>query len=102
MQRLMVKLRMKTFRLMGLVVVLAVMGLAWFGAAPRALADDPNNVNVAAETELVREGLDQAMRAYRLGSFADAYKLSRAAYLDHFENIEVKLRPSDSALTTER
>ncbi len=65
-------------------------------AVPVAAAD---RVNVPAETEAVRDLLDRAMRAYRLADFQTAYKFSRAAYLDHFELVEIALRVVDADLT---
>ncbi len=56
-------------------------------------------VNVADEAQSIRDLLQQAMRAYRLGDYTAAFKLSRAAYLDHFENIEIPLRAMDGDLT---
>ncbi|MCC7452097.1 MAG: FTR1 family protein [Anaerolineae bacterium] len=56
-------------------------------------------VNVAHESQAIRDLLQQAMRAYRLGDYQAAFKLSRAAYLDHFENIEIPLRALDGDLT---
>ena len=49
----------------------------------RAGGDSPA-VNVATEAQAIRDLLQQAMRAYRLGDYPTAFKLSRAAYLDHF------------------
>src|SRR5437868_5776727 len=57
------------------------------------------SINVAAEVQAIRDLLQQAMRAYRLGDYTSAFKLSRAAYLDHFENIEIPLRAMDGDLT---
>jgi len=66
----------------------------------RAEGDSSNPaVNVAAEAQAIRDLLQQAMRAYRLGDYPTAFKWSRAAYLDHFENIEIPLRTIDGNLT---
>jgi high-affinity iron transporter len=84
----------------GLFIVLAIL-LALLiiphGAA-QAQSGSPA-VNVAQEAESIRDLLQQAMRAYRLSDYANAFKLSRAAYLDHFENIEIPLRAMDGDLT---
>jgi high-affinity iron transporter len=84
----------------GLLVVLILL-LAMLviprGAA-HAQGGNPS-VNVAAEAQAIRDLLQQAMRAYRLGDYSGAFKLSRAAYLDHFENIEIPLRAMDGDLT---
>src|SRR5712691_1887828 len=91
---------MKFVRILAFIVMIAVLaGLVVSHAA--AQGNSPSNVNVPAETETIRDLLDQAMRAYRLGDFAGAYKLSRAAYLDHFENIELPLRATDPDLTSD-
>jgi len=84
-----------TFIILGALALLALMG------APRATAQGggPSDVNVPAETEAIRDLLQQSMRAYRLNDFQNAYKLSRAAYLDHFEIIEIPLRVLDADLT---
>ncbi len=83
-----------------LLVVLAIL-LALLvvphGAA-QAQGNSPS-VNVSAEAQAIRNLLQQAMRAYRLGDYTAAFKLSRAAYLDHFENIEIPLRALDGDLT---
>src|ERR1043166_3266894 len=91
---------MKLVRVVALVVTVAVLaGIVVSHAA--AQGNSPSNVNVPAETEIIRDMLDQAMRAYRLGDFAGAFKLSRGAYLDHFENIELPLRAMDPDLTSD-
>jgi high-affinity iron transporter len=64
-----------------------------------AQASAADRVNVPAETEAVRDLLERAMRAYRLADFQTAYKLARAAYLDHFELVEIPLRVVDADLT---
>lgn len=89
---------MKLLRLSTFLVALAVCALA---LAPRVAAQGggPGDVNVPAETEAIRDSLQQAMRAYRLSDFETAYKFSRAAYLDHFEAIEIPLRVLDADLT---
>jgi len=78
--------------------------LLTFALTPYAAAQGgspPDEVDVAAEAEKVREALQQSMRAYRLGDTETAYALSRGAYLDYFEIIEIQLRPVDPDLTLE-
>src|SRR5258706_9623484 len=72
-----------------------------FAVLPHVAAqgNDPKGVNVSAETDAIRDLLQQAMRAYRLGDMTSAFKLSRSAYLDHFEAIELPLRALDPDLT---
>ncbi len=84
----------------GLLIGLLVLGfcllLPYHGT--QAQGNSPT-VNVSAETQFIRDLLQEAMRAYRLGDYQNAFKLSRAAYLDHFENIEIPLRALDGDLT---
>lgn len=81
-----------------ILLALLVLGLAL--CAPRAWAQsNPSDVNIPAETESIRDLLQQAMRMYRESDYKEAYKLSRGAYLDHFENIEIPLRVLDPDLT---
>jgi high-affinity iron transporter len=73
------------------VLVIALVMVA-FVLVPRAPATSAGKVDILAENETARDLLTQAMRAYRQGDYDASYKLSRAAYLDHFENIEIPLR----------
>src|SRR5437763_1695447 len=93
-----------------LLIVLALLGLGAMLFLPRQnvrAQDGTQNgtvknsaqVNVSAEAQQIRDLLQQAMRAYRLGDYQSAFKLSRAAYLDHFENIEIPLRAMNGDLT---
>jgi high-affinity iron transporter len=41
---------------------------------------------------LASQGVSDALTAYKAGDKANAYKLARDAYLDHFEFVEVPLR----------
>jgi high-affinity iron transporter len=84
----------------GLLIGLLLVGV-WLSLPRHAAQAQDNNpaVNVATESQAIRDLLQQAMRAYRLGDFPAAFKLSRAAYLDHFENIEIPLRALDGDLT---
>src|SRR5215213_5464096 len=85
-------------------LVLLLLGVVLLGAFvpfrnAQAQGSADNKVNVTAEAQQIRDLLQQAMRAYRLGDFTAAFKLSRAAYLDHFENIEIPLRAMNGDLT---
>src|SRR5438132_6607868 len=73
------------------VVVIALVSVT-FVLVPHAPATSSGNVDILAENETVRDLLTQAMRAYRQGDYDASYRLSREAYLDHFENIEIPLR----------
>ena len=87
--------------LMGTLFV--ALGAGALLSAPHAYAQGsgPANVNVPQQAEQIRDKLQQAMREYRLGNYDAAYKLSRGAYLDHFENIEIPLRAMNPDLTAE-
>ncbi len=88
-------------RLSTLLVILLLLMLS---ATPYVMAvpeNSPQQVNVSGELAAIRDLLRQAMRAYRLEDFKKAYRLSRAAYLDHFETIEIPLRILDADLTLE-
>ncbi len=76
-------------------------GLLVLGSPAPAHAAGAGNVDVAAEAGLIRDTLQQSMREYRLGNYDAAYKLSRSAYLDHFENIEIPLRVRNPDLTAD-
>jgi high-affinity iron transporter len=76
-----------------------LLSLFAFVPVTAAQGSDPTQVNVPAETESIRDLLQQAMHAYRLGNFEAAYTFSRGAYLDHFEVIEIPLRTLDADLT---
>jgi high-affinity iron transporter len=56
-------------------------------------------LDVHAETDAARDLLTQAMAAYRMGDYQSAFRLSRSAYLDHFERIELPLRVINQDLT---
>ncbi|HMA35616.1 MAG TPA: FTR1 family protein [Chloroflexia bacterium] len=93
----------KTGTVLRVLLVLLALGNGFFLFVPTAQAQttSPANVNVPAEAELIRDGLQQAMREYRLGNYDTAYKLARGAYLDHFENIEIPLRVMNADLTAD-
>lgn len=85
-----------------LIAVLAIFGFVVLRSATptaEAQAGNASTVNVAAETAQLRDQVQEAMRAYRVGDFKGAFKAARSAYLDHFENIEIPLRVINSDLT---
>jgi high-affinity iron transporter len=83
------------------VLWLALLGLILCLPITAVHADAPiaDAKTIATETQNIRDLLDQSMRAYRLGDYTTAFKLSRSAYLDHFENIELPLRIRNADLT---
>jgi high-affinity iron transporter len=80
-------------------ITLILFCLLAFVPVTAAQGSDPTDVNVPAEADAIRDLLQRAMHAYRLGDFDLAYTFSRAAYLDHFEVVEIPLRLLDADLT---
>lgn len=96
------------FALLAILATLFVTPVAAQTDSPTGSADATANttsqaadVDVLAEIARIDDSLQKAMRAYRLGNYDQAYKHSRAAYLDHFELIEIPLRVVNSDLTLE-
>ncbi len=90
-------------RLLALLSLVSLLGLWVLVPAHNAAAQTPNpgTVNASAEIAAIDDLLQQSMYAYQHGDKDAAFKLSRAAYLDHFENIEIPLRVMDGDLTAE-
>lgn len=86
-------------------VVVVLIGVAMVAAvqskAQAINGNNPASVEITGATAAIREGLDTAMRDYQLGNFQAAFTEARAAYLDHFEDIEVPLRAVNPDLTLE-
>ncbi len=55
-------------------------------------------VDVAAQLHVAHDEVAQSLRLYREGRVDEAFRLSRSAYLDHFEYAEPKLRVLDPDL----
>lgn len=70
-----------------------------FLAVTTTQAQQAAPVDVTSQTAGSRELLTHAMVAYRQGDFQGAFKLSRAAYLDYFEQVEPPLRVINQDLT---
>src|SRR5438105_1971981 len=98
-----IMLAKKWLRLGLLLVLLLLLGGSLLIGVPRAAAQTggPANVDVPAQAELIRDTLQQSMHEYRLGNYDTAFKLARAAYLDHFESIEIPLRVMNADLTAD-
>ena len=80
-----------------LALALASIAVAW----PRpALAQGPA-VDIPGELASIRLLMRQSMDAYEAGDRDEAFKLARAAYLDHFELVEIPFRIIDSNFTLE-
>ncbi|MCC9077431.1 FTR1 family protein [Litorilinea aerophila] len=88
-------------QLVMLVALLLALGAGVAHAQGRPAEVGQGEVDVAAELQAIDTLLQQAMRAYRLGDYEDAYRLARSAYLDHFEAVEIPLRALDPDMTLE-
>ena len=86
---------------LALLSLVSLLGLWVLAPAHNAAAQTPSSVNVSAEIAAIDDLLQQSMYAYQHGDKDKAFKLSRAAYLDHFENIEIPLRVMDADLTSD-
>src|SRR6476469_8438560 len=92
-----------TRRLFLLLALAALLGLFVLAPARNASAQatPTGAVDAAAEVAAIDDLLQQSMYAYQHNDHAGAFKLARAAYLDHFENIEIRLRVMDPDLTSD-
>jgi high-affinity iron transporter len=77
--------RLLAAALLTLVATLAVPGAA-------SAAGDTSLQRGRAEIAQASQLVDQALSAVKRGDRARAYRLARAAYLDHFEYVEIPLR----------
>ncbi len=92
---------MKIQRILLLALLCAMLGTLLAMPVAAATGSGNEEVNVLAEITQIDSDLQHAMREYRLGNFDVAFKAARAAYLDHFELIEIPLRVVDADLTLE-
>jgi high-affinity iron transporter len=74
---------------------LAVLAAALLILMPQARAQQ---VDVSAELHTAHDMVARSLRLYREGHADQAYRLSRSAYLEHFEYAEPKLRVLDPDL----
>jgi high-affinity iron transporter len=84
-----------------LIALLAATALL-AGAAPATAA--PNDLERGrAEIGRASQLVDQSLAAVKAGKRAEAYKLARSAYLDHYEFVEIpmRLRDPNKVLDTE-
>jgi high-affinity iron transporter len=65
----------------------------------RGEADDPAKAAVRNDIDEIRIKLDGVLELYRQGDSEGALQMSRSAYLDSYENIEIPLRPIDPDFT---
>jgi high-affinity iron transporter len=75
-----------------LAVVLAAVAALAITAPAFAAGGDASLERGRAEIAKARVMLDQSLRAVKAGDRKRAYALSRSAYLDHFEFVEIPLR----------
>jgi high-affinity iron transporter len=62
-------------------------------------ADDPAKAAVRNDIDEIRTKLDGVLELYKQGDSEGALQMSRSAYLDSYENIEIPLRPIDPDFT---
>lgn len=76
-------------------------GFGSYSGARKAIGQTDESLKgvVRNNIDQIRIKLDQMLAAYRAGQSADALQISRSAYLDSYENIEVPLRPIDPDFT---
>jgi high-affinity iron transporter len=61
--------------------------------------EDPAKAAVRADIDQIRLKLDETLRLYSQENYDGALLMSRSAYLDSYENIEIPLRPIDPDFT---
>ena len=64
-------------------------------------AEDPAKAAVRSNIDQIRIKLDETLRLYKEGNAEGALLMSRSAYLDSYEKIEIPLRPIDPDFTLE-
>lgn len=64
-------------------------------------ADDPAKAEVRNNIDQIRIKLDQTLQLYGEGTPEEALTVTRSAYLDSYENVEIPLRPIDPDFTLE-
>jgi high-affinity iron transporter len=81
--------------------LLAVVALLALAAPASAAGGDSQLKRGRAEIAKSRALLEQSLRAVKAGDRDRAYALSRSAYLDHFEFVEIPLRLRNPNLVTD-
>lgn len=64
-------------------------------------AQDPAKAAVRNDIDSIRMKLDETLKLHKEGNYEGAMIVSRSAYLDSYESIEIPLRPIDSDFTLE-
>lgn len=62
-------------------------------------AEDPAKAAVRGDIDQIRIKLDESLKLYKEGKTQRAMTISRSAYLDSYENVEIPLRPIDPDFT---
>jgi high-affinity iron transporter len=62
-------------------------------------AEDPAKAAVRGDIDQIRIKLDESLKLYKEGKTQQAMTISRSAYLDSYENVEIPLRPIDPDFT---
>jgi high-affinity iron transporter len=64
-------------------------------------AQDPAKAAVRSDIDAIRMKLDETLKLHKEGNYDGAMIVSRSAYLDSYESIEIPLRPIDPDFTLE-
>lgn len=62
-------------------------------------AEDPAKAAVRGDIDQIRIKLDESLKLYKEGKTQEALTISRSAYLDSYEKVEIPLRPIDPDFT---
>jgi high-affinity iron transporter len=62
-------------------------------------AEDPAKAAVRGDIDQIRIKLDESLKLYKEGKTQQAMTISRSAYLDSYENVEIPLRPINPDFT---
>jgi high-affinity iron transporter len=62
-------------------------------------AEDPAKAAVRGDIDQIRIKLDESLKLYKEGKAQQAMTISRSAYLDSYEKVEIPLRPIDPDFT---
>lgn len=92
------------------ILLLAVLSLMGLGVAvaqtaaaqgPSTLSQDDQRAEAIRELQVVRASIDHTLTLMKDGDAPAALAEARSGYLNHFEKVEVPLRLTDPALTSE-
>ena len=88
-------------RLLVCALILLVVGSPVARAIPRQTDEHQTETigDAIAQLERTRESIDETLRLLDQGRRTEAFSVSRTGYLEHYETVEIALRPIDPALT---